>query len=159
MDKTTKRRLPWWSLPRRLSWGQSCRCWLCRFVVEARKQDGEPYPPSTIQSLLSGLLRHMRERHVDTPDFLSKSSINWLVMSAMSFSLYIFELFSLILYIFDSSPSFCTFLTVLPHSVATLIFWTVLPHSVHFWTILYIFLTVLLLYLNCFMTIQCFVPL
>ena len=46
--------------------------WLCRFVVEARKQGGESYPPSTIQSLLSGLLRYMREHHVDTPDFLSK---------------------------------------------------------------------------------------
>ena len=46
--------------------------WLCLFVVEARKQDGNSYPPSTIQSLLSGILRHMRELHTDTPDFLSK---------------------------------------------------------------------------------------
>ena len=42
--------------------------WLCLFVVEARKQDGNSYPPSTIQSLLSGILRHMRELHTDTPD-------------------------------------------------------------------------------------------
>ena len=46
--------------------------WLCRFVIEARKQGGEPYPPTTLQSLLSGLLRYMRERRGDTPDFLSK---------------------------------------------------------------------------------------
>ena len=42
------------------------------FVVEARKQDGEPYPPTTLQCLLSGILRYMREHHGDTPDFLSK---------------------------------------------------------------------------------------
>ena len=46
--------------------------WLCRFVVEARKQDGQPYPPSSLQNLLSGILRCMREQHSDTPDFLSK---------------------------------------------------------------------------------------
>ena len=46
--------------------------WLCRFVVEARKQDGQHYPPTTLQSLLSGILRYMREQHGDTPDFLSK---------------------------------------------------------------------------------------
>ena len=46
--------------------------WLCRFVIEARKQDGEPYPPSSLQNLLSGILRYMRGLHGDTPDFLSK---------------------------------------------------------------------------------------
>ena len=40
--------------------------------MEARKQGGEPYPPTTLQAILSGLLRYMRERHGDTPDFLSK---------------------------------------------------------------------------------------
>lgn len=40
--------------------------------MEARKKDSEPYPPTAIQSLLSGILRYMRERHGDTPDFLSK---------------------------------------------------------------------------------------
>ena len=51
--------------------------WLCRFVVEARKQGGEPYPPTTLQSLLSGLLRYMRERRGDTPDFLSKKDVRF----------------------------------------------------------------------------------
>jgi hypothetical protein len=46
--------------------------WLCRFVVEARKQDGQSYPPSSLQNLLSGILRYMRNVHGDTPDFLSK---------------------------------------------------------------------------------------
>ena len=48
--------------------------WLCRFIVEARKQDGQHYPPSTIQSLLSGILRYMREQHADTPDFSVKKT-------------------------------------------------------------------------------------
>ena len=43
--------------------------WLCRFVVEARKQDGELYPPTSLQNLFSGILRNL---HGDTPDFLSK---------------------------------------------------------------------------------------
>ena len=46
--------------------------WLCRFVIEARKQDGELYPPSSLQNLLSGVLRYMRGLHGDTPDFLLK---------------------------------------------------------------------------------------
>ena len=42
------------------------------FCCEARKQDCQPYPPSSIQNLLSGILRCMKEQHSDTPDFLSK---------------------------------------------------------------------------------------
>ena len=34
--------------------------WLSIFVAETRKVNGDPYPPSTLQSLLSGLLRYMR---------------------------------------------------------------------------------------------------
>ena len=29
--------------------------WLCQFVIETRKTDGSPYPPSTLRSLISGL--------------------------------------------------------------------------------------------------------
>ena len=47
--------------------------WLCRFVVEARKQDGQSYPPTSLQNFLSGILRYMRYVHGDTPDFLSKN--------------------------------------------------------------------------------------
>ena len=38
-----------------------CR-WLCRYVMETRKEDGHPYPPSTLQSLLSGINRVV-QRH------------------------------------------------------------------------------------------------
>ena len=34
--------------------------WLSAYIVETRKVNGDPYPPATLQSLLSGLLRHMR---------------------------------------------------------------------------------------------------
>jgi hypothetical protein len=34
--------------------------WLAVYIAETRKVNGDPYPPSTLQSLLSGILRHMR---------------------------------------------------------------------------------------------------
>ena len=34
--------------------------WLSAYIAETRKVNGDPYPPATLQSLLSGLLRHMR---------------------------------------------------------------------------------------------------
>ena len=34
--------------------------WLAVYIAETKKVSGEPYPPSTLQSLLSGLLRHVR---------------------------------------------------------------------------------------------------
>ena len=33
--------------------------WLAAYIAETRKVNGDPYPPSTLQSLLSGILRHM----------------------------------------------------------------------------------------------------
>ena len=33
---------------------------LCRFVMECRRQDGEPYPPSTLYGILAGLQRFLR---------------------------------------------------------------------------------------------------
>ena len=50
--------------------------WLSRFVVEARRQDGENHPPA-LHSLLAGILRYMREQNPDTPDFLSKK--DWIL--------------------------------------------------------------------------------
>ena len=41
-----------------------------RFIVEARRQDGENCPPATLHSLLAGILCYMREQNPDTPDFL-----------------------------------------------------------------------------------------
>ena len=36
--------------------------WLSRFVVECRREDGNPYPPSSISSILAGLYRYSRNR-------------------------------------------------------------------------------------------------
>ena len=34
--------------------------WLCRFVLEIRRRDGERYPPASLCQLCCGLLRHLR---------------------------------------------------------------------------------------------------
>ena len=34
--------------------------WLCRFVLELRRRDGERYPPASLCQLCCGLLRHLR---------------------------------------------------------------------------------------------------
>ena len=47
--------------------------WLTYFVAEARRKDGENYPPKTVYLLLTGLLRHMRSRNVTCPNFLDTS--------------------------------------------------------------------------------------
>ena len=45
---------------------------LSQFAVEARKVNGEHYPPSTVYQLLSGLLRYMREANPNCPNYLNK---------------------------------------------------------------------------------------
>ena len=45
---------------------------LCRFVIETRTKNGKPYPPSTIHSLLCGLLHHMRAINPGCPNILDK---------------------------------------------------------------------------------------
>ena len=45
---------------------------LARFAVEARKSNGDYYPPATIHQLLCGLLRHMRDTNPGCPNFLDK---------------------------------------------------------------------------------------
>ncbi len=47
---------------------------LSRFAVEARKENGDLYPPATIHQLLCGLLRHMREINHECPKFLDKTN-------------------------------------------------------------------------------------
>ena len=34
--------------------------WIPKFIVEARKVDGSPYPPRSINQILAALQRHMR---------------------------------------------------------------------------------------------------
>jgi len=46
--------------------------WLSRFVVEARRADGERYPSATLYQLLSGLLRYARSKSKRCPNFLDK---------------------------------------------------------------------------------------
>ncbi len=48
--------------------------WLSRFVVEARRADGGPYPSSTLYQLFAGLLRHARCKRRDCLNFLKSNS-------------------------------------------------------------------------------------
>jgi len=54
--------------------------WILYFIVEARNQEGKPYPPSSCKTLLSTSTRHrclFRETHL----WLSKSLMNfWRVL-------------------------------------------------------------------------------
>ena len=45
---------------------------LSRFIVETRKSTGEKYPPATLHQLLCGILRHMRTKNPECPNFLDK---------------------------------------------------------------------------------------
>ena len=45
--------------------------WLTLYVTETCKQDGSKYPPKTLYSLLTGLLRYCREVNPDCPNFLN----------------------------------------------------------------------------------------
>ena len=47
--------------------------WLCVYAVETRCHTGEVYPPTTVYSLLSGILRHMRSENPAYPNFLDKN--------------------------------------------------------------------------------------
>lgn len=46
--------------------------WFSLFVIEARKQDGNRYPSKTIDFLLAGLKRHMKELNPSSPNFLNE---------------------------------------------------------------------------------------
>ena len=41
--------------------------WLARFITEARRQDGAPYPPKTIHQILCGLQRFMLKENSEAP--------------------------------------------------------------------------------------------
>ena len=48
--------------------------WLSVFVAETRKVNGEPYPPATLQLLLSGLQRHLRSLNLEkAPNIFAKN--------------------------------------------------------------------------------------
>ena len=50
---------------------------LSKFAVEARKANGEVYPPATIHQLLCGLLRHMKQTNQGGPNCLNKQDNNF----------------------------------------------------------------------------------
>ena len=49
--------------------------WLSLYVVEARKQNGSPFPPKSLYLLLTGLLRHMRSKNPSCPNFLDTNQL------------------------------------------------------------------------------------
>ncbi len=46
--------------------------WLSRFVTEARREDGQPYPPSTISGLLAGLYRNCKQYDRNCLNFMNR---------------------------------------------------------------------------------------
>ena len=46
--------------------------WFSYFVVEARQEDGKPYPATSLYQLLARLLRHTCSKNKECPDFLDK---------------------------------------------------------------------------------------
>ena len=48
--------------------------WLCKFSTKARKQNGEQYPPKTIQHYLLGLQRHIRAEKGNAINFTTDTS-------------------------------------------------------------------------------------
>lgn len=54
--------------------------YLSRFVLEAKKTNGENYPPATLHQLLCGIMRHMKEVNPELPNFLSKADKRFKVL-------------------------------------------------------------------------------
>ena len=51
--------------------------WMTRFVLEARRKDGAPYPPRSLYQLCVCLLRYDREKGNDS-NFLDEKNLNFL---------------------------------------------------------------------------------
>ena len=51
--------------------------WICRFIDEARRKDGAPYPPKTIHQLLCGLQRYMLDHTPDAPKFMDQKDVHF----------------------------------------------------------------------------------
>ena len=50
--------------------------WLCRFIVEIRREDGTEYPPNTLLSITSGIQRHMRENGRPETELLATNNMH-----------------------------------------------------------------------------------
>ena len=46
--------------------------WLSAFVVEVRHEEGQQYPPNSVNQLLAGLWRHILSKMPDAPNFMNK---------------------------------------------------------------------------------------
>ena len=44
--------------------------WLPQFIAEARRSDGDPYPPSTLSNILAGLYRFAKDCNQNCPKFM-----------------------------------------------------------------------------------------
>ena len=51
---------------------QQLNYWLSRFVVEGRREDGKPYPASSISNILAGVYRHSKAIVPDFPNFMNR---------------------------------------------------------------------------------------
>lgn len=51
---------------------EALNTWLCVFVTETRGKKGDAYRPKTLQFLLSGILRYMKSRNPEYPNFMDK---------------------------------------------------------------------------------------
>ena len=47
--------------------------WLCKFIVEVRRQDGKNYPPNTLYQICCGIVRFVREVKPDLDVFKDKA--------------------------------------------------------------------------------------
>ena len=54
-----------------------CSC-LCKYVMETRKENGQPYPPKTLFNLLSGLQRYIRENKANPFNILDQKKGDFL---------------------------------------------------------------------------------
>ena len=54
--------------------GERLNHWLSRFAVEARRSDGEQYPPETLANLLGGLSRRSKKFDPSAPNFMDKKN-------------------------------------------------------------------------------------
>ena len=63
--------------------------WLSFFVCEVRNKNGKPYPPSSIHSILAALLRYMRDKNPETPDFLTKNDWRFKKLNGVKESVFV----------------------------------------------------------------------
>ena len=55
--------------------GDTLNKWLQVYIAETRSKTGQPYPPNTLYSLLTGILRSMTAQNPRYPNFLEKKSV------------------------------------------------------------------------------------